>query len=87
MLAQNKNKNSKMTALEKPSLKEIKDWAKYYYNVCLPRRLARLTRAEHKKDEAVDTADEKSGQDDDNTEHRPRKKSKSSGFPQGINIP
>uniref|UniRef100_A0ACD6A7U8 Uncharacterized protein n=1 Tax=Avena sativa TaxID=4498 RepID=A0ACD6A7U8_AVESA len=46
-------------ALKELTQKEKKDLAKYYYNVFLPRRLASLTRAEHTKDEAIDTDDEK----------------------------
>ncbi|CAM0877504.1 unnamed protein product [Alopecurus aequalis] len=75
-IPRDKYRNFMRTALEEFSTKDL---AKYYYNVFLPRRLARVTRAQRKKDEAVDMADEISGLDEDSSEHRPRKKHKSSG--------
>ncbi|KAF7068884.1 hypothetical protein CFC21_074592 [Triticum aestivum] len=78
LIPQNKHQKFMGIALKELGQKETKDLAKYYYNVFLPRRLASLTRAEHKKDEAVDTSDEKSDQEDDENEQHPRKKSKKS---------
>uniref|UniRef100_R7WFV0 Trafficking protein particle complex subunit 4 n=1 Tax=Aegilops tauschii TaxID=37682 RepID=R7WFV0_AEGTA len=78
LIPQNKHQKFMEIALKELGQKETKDLAKYYYNVFLPRRLASLTRAEHKKDEAVDTSDEKSDQEDGENEHHPRKKSKKS---------
>ena len=78
LVPQNKPQKFMETALNELGQKETKDLAKYCYNVFLPRRLASLTRAEHKKDEAVDTSDEKSDQEDDENEQHPRKKSKKS---------
>ncbi|KAF7062046.1 hypothetical protein CFC21_068689 [Triticum aestivum] len=78
LIPQNKHQKFMEIALKELGQKETKDLAKYYYNVFLPRRLASLTRAEHKKDEAVDTSDEKSDQEDGENERHPRKKSKKS---------
>jgi hypothetical protein len=76
LIPRNKHQKFMKIALRELSKKKQKDLAKYYFNVFLPGRLASLTRAKHKKDEAIDTGDEKSSQSDDNNEHRPRKKRK-----------
>ncbi|XP_044947859.1 uncharacterized protein LOC123397338 [Hordeum vulgare subsp. vulgare] len=78
MIPQNKHQKFMGIALKELGQKEKKNLAKYYYNVFLPRRMASLTRAKHKKDEAVDTSDEKSDQEDEENERRPRKKRKKS---------
>ncbi|XP_044392360.1 uncharacterized protein [Triticum aestivum] len=79
LVPQNKPQKFMETALKELGQKETKDLAKYCYNVFLPRRLASLTRAEHKNDEAVDWEDEKSDQEDDRNDRSPRKKNKTSG--------
>ena len=77
LICQN-NYQSFMEITKDLSPKQTKDLPIYYYNVFHPRRLASLTRAEH-KEEAVDRDDQKSSQSDENNEHRPRKKGRSSG--------
>jgi hypothetical protein len=76
LIPRNKHQKFMKIALRELSEKKQKDLAKYYFNVFLPGRLASLTRAKHKKDEAIDKADEKSSQSDDSNEHRPRMKRK-----------
>ncbi|KAK3148886.1 hypothetical protein QOZ80_3AG0209980 [Eleusine coracana subsp. coracana] len=67
-IPQNKHKNFIKIASKQLSSEKTVDLAKYYYNIFLPKRLARLTREEATHATDISTDDEGSDQDDNNNE-------------------